>query len=137
MGGARRDFDHFNEVHQHRKLPYYDVLGVTPDATTSEIIRAYRDLVWLIWNGQVNISMGDFSWSSGIVRTVLDVLVFLECEDSPFFNVEPRKAIFEVASRYLTELWRVSHLRLRDYGDIPTKQHTLYLCRGGGGAATF
>ena len=64
MGGARRDFDHFNEVHQHRKLPYYDVLGVRPDATTSEIIRAYRDLVdylslfcsqlfsmWLVWNG--------------------------------------------------------------------------------------
>jgi len=44
MGGARRDFDHFNEVHQHRKLPYYDVLGVRPDATTSEIIRAYRRL---------------------------------------------------------------------------------------------
>ena len=50
MGGARRDFDHFNEVHQHRKLPYYDVLGVTPDATTSEIIRAYRDLVGCFFN---------------------------------------------------------------------------------------
>jgi len=72
MGGARRDFDHFNEVHQHRKLPYYDVLGVRPDATTSEIIRAYRDLVDCFFvkttffrcgcygMEQVNISMGDF-----------------------------------------------------------------------------
>ena len=78
MGGARRDFDHFNEVHQHRKLPYYDVLGVRPDATTSEIIRAYRDLVdcFFIFTfffrcgcygmEQLTSLWVIFSWSSGM-----------------------------------------------------------------------
>mmetsp|Transcript_28440 Transcript_28440/g.51392 ORF Transcript_28440/g.51392 Transcript_28440/m.51392 type:complete len:439 (+) Transcript_28440:55-1371(+) len=40
--GARRRLEAFNAAHAHRKLPYYEVLGVSQDATESEIVRAYR-----------------------------------------------------------------------------------------------
>jgi len=42
--GAHRRLDAFNVAHSTRKLPYYDVLAVSEDATEAEIIRAFRKL---------------------------------------------------------------------------------------------
>lgn len=42
--GAYARLDAFNAVHAQRKLPYYDILGVTGDATQSQIISAFRKL---------------------------------------------------------------------------------------------
>ena len=87
----------------------------------------FFDVVAREWN-ELRSLWEIFSWSSGIVRTVLDVLglfgvsrrfsVVQRC----FFSPCLRKALFEVASRYLTELsggwrsWVVSHLRLWEQG---------------------
>lgn len=94
MGGARRDFDHFNEVHQHRKLPYYDVLGVRPDATTSEIIRAYRDLVDCFLNNIFSfffdvVGMDKLTslWEILVGVLALFWVFFERHEDSLLFNV--------------------------------------------------
>lgn len=42
--GAWRRLREFNDVHEHRQLPYYDVLGVPIDASKADIVRAYRKL---------------------------------------------------------------------------------------------
>eukprot|EP00747_Dinoflagellata_sp_TGD_P182443 gnl/TRDRNA2_/TRDRNA2_36698_c0_seq1.p1 gnl/TRDRNA2_/TRDRNA2_36698_c0~~gnl/TRDRNA2_/TRDRNA2_36698_c0_seq1.p1 ORF type:complete len:449 (+),score=89.64 gnl/TRDRNA2_/TRDRNA2_36698_c0_seq1:45-1391(+) len=42
--GAHRKLDAFNSVHAQRKLPYYELLGVSENATQSDIVRAFRKL---------------------------------------------------------------------------------------------
>lgn len=61
----------------------------------------FFDVVAMEWNKLTSL-WEIFSWSSGIVRTVLD----LRCS-TLFWPSCLRKALFEVASRYLTEWWRL------------------------------
>ncbi|CAE8588488.1 unnamed protein product [Polarella glacialis] len=42
--GAHRRLDAFNDNHSQRRLPYYEVLGVTDSASSKEIVRAFRKL---------------------------------------------------------------------------------------------
>mmetsp|Transcript_9558 Transcript_9558/g.17747 ORF Transcript_9558/g.17747 Transcript_9558/m.17747 type:complete len:385 (-) Transcript_9558:131-1285(-) len=42
--GAERQLWDFNLVHEQRKLPYYDTLGISTHASKAEIVRAYRRL---------------------------------------------------------------------------------------------
>mmetsp|Transcript_105924 Transcript_105924/g.309812 ORF Transcript_105924/g.309812 Transcript_105924/m.309812 type:complete len:455 (-) Transcript_105924:206-1570(-) len=42
--GAQRRLDAFNATHDCRRLPYYDLLGVSQAATQAEVTRAFRKL---------------------------------------------------------------------------------------------
>ena len=47
--GAHRRLEEFNNVHESRQLPYYNVLGVSVDASRTDIVRAYRKLSLRFW----------------------------------------------------------------------------------------
>jgi len=44
MAGARQKLDAFQQAHERRRLPYYELLGVPQTASQSEIVRAFRRL---------------------------------------------------------------------------------------------